>query len=230
MSNNIKQLIAQEAAAYLLHNAQNTIIGMGTGTTVNELIKALVPFNNQFKGAVSTSIATENLLRESGINVYSTEQVQSLDLYIDGADEITPYGNMIKGGGGALSREKIIASIAKQFICIADSSKQVNILGKFALPIEVIPVAYPIIYEYLKSIGANPILRKKDDKIFISENHAYIIDAHGLIIDNPLELESKLNNLAGVITNGIFAQNKADILITNKHEKQNEIIIIQSIR
>ncbi len=218
---NIKQQIAQTALNKLLEIVpQNAIIGMGTGTTVNELINLLKPHAAKFKGMLATSLNTQNLLQKNNINVIYTEDIQEIDIYIDGADEIDPHGNMIKGGGGALTQEKIIASMAKRFFCIADNSKKTAILGKFPLPVEVIPMAYPIVMKKIKSLYpyTNIKLRtnKIDSSIYLTDNTCHILDISGLSIDNPLALEKELNNIAGVVSNGIFAMQKASLLFTNK--------------
>jgi ribose 5-phosphate isomerase A len=218
---NIKKSIAKYAAKYLTENTEkNCIIGMGTGSTVNYLIDELgkIPSaSKHFKGMLSTSIATEQKLRDIGINILTPKDIQCIEIYIDGADEINSDGLMIKGGGGALTKEKIIASMAQQFICIADNSKIVDKLGKFPLPIELIPLSEPIIIQNILSIFNNAALsaRRRDS---ITENHGIIVDIHGLNLssEDAINLEAKLNQIPGVIANGLFTGNvKAKYLVTN---------------
>ncbi len=230
-TNDIKQKLAAYTAQELLKYLPDypCVIGMGTGSTVNYLIENIAKLNgykNYFKGMLVTSSATQKQLEKIGIPIYQTSDIQTLDIYIDGADEIDANGYMIKGGGGALTQEKIIASMAKQFLCIADSSKQVKQLGSFPLPIEVIPMSYSLVKYKLLSIYSNMYpnievkLRKNQhqidsDAIYITDNQAYILDIYGMHITQPLKLEQDLNQIPGIISNGIFAQKKANILFTN---------------
>jgi ribose 5-phosphate isomerase A len=170
---------------------------------------------------VSSSDKTSQLLQERGFKVFDANQVTSLPLYIDGADEIDPHGNMIKGGGGALTREKIVASLADQFICICDSTKLVNVLGVYPLPVEVIPMASGQIQRFLESIGGKVELRKTKTDLnqnFVTDNQAWILDVKGLVIDQPLALETQLNQLPGVICNGVFAVQSADTLLVTLND------------
>lgn len=222
-----KKAIAEAAAAYLIKHAKGQIIGMGTGSTVNYLIQVLAAYAHDFAGMVSSSEATSNLLKQHGFQVLSLDDVlttkKPLEFYIDGADEINTKGQMIKGGGGALTREKIVASIAKTFICIADASKKVNTLGAFALPIEVVPAALALVTYHLQEKFPNakilPRLEKNLEgnsaKLMLTDNQAYILDIHGLKLedDDVLALEIELKQAVGVIEVGIFAKNKANVLI-----------------
>jgi ribose 5-phosphate isomerase A len=226
---NIKQKIAKVALEKLLEILpQNAIIGMGTGSTVNELIYLLKPYADRFKGMLSSSYATYNLLKENNINVIHTDEIQEIDIYIDGADEIDAYGNMIKGGGGALTQEKIIASMAKQFFCIADNSKIVNILGKFPLPVEVIPSAYPLVIKKLNDLYPNISIKlrsnKLDNSIYLTDNACHILDISGLEINEPQKTEQQINEIVGVIENGVFSRQKARLLFTNNTDNNIEII------
>ncbi len=218
----LKQKIAADCVKYLNNIISDSIIlGIGTGSSVNEFIKQLSSIKHKITAAVTTSQSSEKLLREVGIKIYTVEQASKLELYIDGADEINTNGEMIKGGGGALTKEKIVASMAQKFICLADNSKQVQKLGKFPLPVEVIPISSSLIMAYFTQLDAKVFIRKKDNgEIYISENSAYIIDVHNLNIKNPLYMEQSINQIAGVITNGIFAQNKANMLISNDDKHQ----------
>lgn len=214
--NGQKHAIAQYACQYLLQHAKHSVIGMGTGSTINYLIDALAPYK-QFFTCIASSQATEQRLASHGIAIANTDML-SIDLYIDGADEIDPKGYMIKGGGGALTREKIIANMAKEFICLADASKMVQTLGAFAIPIEVLPMAVPLVINYLQKhyAQAKPILRKQQGKVFITDNHSYIVDVGGLSLttEQAMGFEEEMQALVGVITAGIFAKNKAQQLFT----------------
>jgi len=223
----LKQLVAKAAVQEILAILPpQSLIGMGTGSTVNYLIEALKAHASYFQGVVSSSDKTSQLLRESGFKVLDANQVNSLPLYIDGADEIDPHGNMIKGGGGALTREKVVASLADQFICICDATKLVNILGVFPLPVEVIPMASAQIQRFLESIGGKVELRKTKTDLnqnFVTDNQAWILDVKGLVIDQPLALETQLNQLPGVICNGVFAMQSADTLLVTLNDKVQAI-------
>ncbi|PVX32071.1 ribose-5-phosphate isomerase [Pasteurella langaaensis DSM 22999] len=208
----MKKLAAQEALKFV---QPDTIVGVGSGSTVNCFIEALGSMKNQIKGAVAASKASEELLRKQGIEVFSANDVSSLDIYVDGADEINPQKMMIKGGGAALTREKIVASLAKQFICIVDSSKQVDVLGStFPLPVEVIPMARSQVARKLVALGGSPEWREG----VVTDNGNVILDVHNFKIMNPIEMEKELNNVAGVVTNGIFALNLAHIVIVGTAE------------
>lgn len=208
----MKKLAAQEALKFV---KTDTIVGVGSGSTVNCFIEALGTLRDEIKGAVAASKASEELLRKQGIEVFSANDVSSLDIYVDGADEINPQKMMIKGGGAALTREKIVASLAKQFICIVDSSKLVDVLGStFPLPVEVIPMARSQVARKLVSLGGSPEWREG----VITDNGNVILDVHNFTIMNPIEMEKELNNVAGVVTNGIFALNAAHTVIVGTPE------------
>lgn len=204
----LKQAVARAAIEYV---PAGEIIGVGTGSTANFFIDELGKIKDRIKGAVASSEATAARLKSHGIQVLDLNDVESMSVYIDGADEITPQGAMIKGGGAALTREKIVASVARQFICIADGSKLVDVLGAFPLPIEVIPMAQAAVARKLKTLGGEPRLRMKDGKPLITDNGCMIIDLVGMKIANPAELEAQINNIVGVVTVGLFAQRGADV-------------------
>ena len=204
--NEKKKLVAQSALQYI---QDETIIGVGTGSTVNFFIEELKKSNLRLKGAVSSSEESTKRLKEINIDIYEANEVSKLDLYIDGADEINHNFEMIKGGGAALTREKIIAQISDKFICIADESKYVKTLGKFPLPIEVIPMARSQIGREIVKIGGDPVYRQN----CITDNGNIIIDVHNLMINEPKNLEEQLNNIPGIVTVGLFAKRKADILL-----------------
>ena len=186
------------------------IVGVGSGSTVNCFIEALGSMKDEIKGAVAASKNSEELLKKQGIEVFSANDVSSLDIYVDGADEINPQKMMIKGGGAALTREKIVASLAKNFICIVDSSKQVDVLGStFPLPVEVIPMARSQVARKLVALGGSPEWREE----VITDNGNVILDVYNFPIINPVQMEKELNNVAGVVTNGIFALNSANTAI-----------------
>jgi len=187
----------------------DSIVGVGTGSTVNHFIDALASIKGKIEGAVSSSEESSKRLKAHGIEVFDLNNVDVLDVYIDGADEITKYMSMIKGGGAALTREKIVAAVAKKFICIADSSKQVEVLGSFPLPVEVIPMARSYVARELVKLGGDPEYRTG----VITDNGNVIIDVHNLSIVDPQALEIAINGIVGVVTNGLFAQRSADILI-----------------
>lgn len=198
------------ANAALQYVQADTIVGVGSGSTVNCFIEALGTIKHKIKGAVAASKNSEALLRAQGIEVFSANDVSGLDIYVDGADEITPHKMMIKGGGAALTREKIVAALAKTFICIVDRSKQVDVLGStFPLPVEVIPMARSQVARKLVALGGSPEYREG----VVTDNGNIILDVHNFKILNPVEMEKELNNVAGVVTNGIFALRPADIVI-----------------
>jgi ribose 5-phosphate isomerase A len=211
----LKQAVARAAIEYV---PAGEIIGVGTGSTANFFIDELGKIKDRVKGAVASSEATADRLRSHGIPVLDLNDVDSMSIYIDGADEITASGAMIKGGGAALTREKIVASVAKQFICIADGSKLVDALGAFPLPIEVIPMAQAAVARQLKTIGGEPRLRVKDGKPVITDNGCMIIDLVGLRIADPRKLEAEINNIVGVVTVGLFAQRGADVALLGTAE------------
>lgn len=211
----LKQAVARAALDYV---AEGDIIGVGTGSTANFFIDELGTVPNRIKGAVASSEATAARLTSHGIRVFDLNQVERMSVYIDGADEINHRGAMIKGGGGALTREKIVASVADRFICIADASKLVEVLGKFPLPVEVIPMAVAAVGRRLTSLGATPALRMKDGKPYITDNGCHIIDASGLAIIDPVTLEVKINDIPGVVSVGLFARKGADICLLGTAE------------
>ena len=200
-----KRAVAQAALKY----AQEGVIGIGSGSTVNMFIDALATVKGRIDGAVAASEASAERLKKHGIRVYELNSVNELRTYVDGADEVTENLHMVKGGGGALTREKIIAAVAKQFICICDASKLVGVLGKFPLPIEVIPMARSYVGREMLRRGAHPVLREN----YKTDNGNLILDCHGLTLLDPPAMEAELNNIAGVVTNGIFARRPADLLL-----------------
>jgi len=187
----------------------DTIVGVGTGSTVNHFIDALATIKNKIEGAVSSSEESSKRLKAHGIGVFDLNNIDTLDVYVDGADEITKHMSMIKGGGAALTREKIVAAVAKKFICIADDSKQVEILGGFPLPVEVIPMARSYVARELVKLGGDPEYRQG----VVTDNGNVILDVYNLSIIDPIKLEADINAIVGVVTNGLFAQRGADILI-----------------
>jgi len=206
----MKQAVASAAIDYVV---PGEIIGVGTGSTANFFIDELGKIKDRIKGAVASSEATAQRLQSHGITVFDLNDIDSMSVYIDGADEITTTGAMIKGGGAALTREKIVASVAKQFVCIADASKLVNFLGNFPLPVEVIPMAQAVVARKLIALGGESRLRVKDGKPVVTDNGCYIIDVLGLQIENPAELEAHINDIVGVVTVGLFARRAADIAL-----------------
>lgn len=189
------------------------IVGVGTGSTANFFIDELAKIKHTIPGAVASSEATAARLRSHGIKVLDLNDVASMPVYIDGADEIDHSGAMIKGGGAALTREKIVASVAEKFVCIADGSKLVKVLGKFPLPIEVIPMAQSVVARQLSLLGGEPKLRMKEGKPLITDNGNVIIDVFGLEIIKPVELEALMNNIVGIVTVGLFAKQGADVCL-----------------
>jgi ribose 5-phosphate isomerase A len=204
----LKQAVARAAIDYV---PDGEIIGVGTGSTANFFIDELGKIKGRIKGAVASSDATAARLKSHGIAVLDLNDVDSMSVYIDGADEITPQGAMIKGGGAALTREKIVASVARKFICIADGSKLVDMLGAFPLPVEVIPMARAVVARELAKLGGEPRLRMKDGQPLMTDNSCMIIDLVGLKIARPAELEAQINNIVGVVSVGLFARRGADV-------------------
>ena len=202
----MKQAVAKAAIA---HVPDDCVVGVGTGSTANYFIAELGKIKNRIDAAVASSEATAKRLKDLGIRVLDLNSVDELPVYVDGADEVTRHLAMIKGGGGALTREKIVAAVARKFICIADASKLVDVLGKFPLPVEVIPMARSHVGRELRKLGGHPEWRQN----FITDNGNLIIDVHGLSIVNPVELEGTLNQITGVVTNGLFARRGADVLL-----------------
>ena len=202
----LKALVGQAALAYV---QPGTVVGVGTGSTVNHFIDALAGMKDRIRGAVSSSETSTARLAALGIPVADCNAVGEIAVYIDGADEIDPRGHMIKGGGGALTREKIVADMARQFVCIADESKLVTTLGRFALPVEVIPMASALVSRRLRAIGGRPVPRHG----FVSDNGGLILDVHGLEIVDPPALEAEISQWPGVVTVGIFARNRASVCL-----------------
>ena len=206
-------LKAQVAHAALAYVQPHSLIGVGTGSTVNFFIDALAQSAIPVQGAVSSSIASTQRMQALGIPVVDLTDVQSLSVYIDGADEIDGHGYMVKGGGAALTREKIVAAQAKQFVCIVDQSKRVDVMGAFPLPVEVIPMAVPQIIRNFSGLGGQAVLRMRDEKPLVTDNGQYILDVHGLKLTEPMALEARISQWPGVVTVGIFAFQKADICL-----------------
>ena len=206
---NEKKFAAIEAVKYI---EENTIVGVGTGSTVNCFIDALEPIKHLLEGAVSSSEASTERLKAMGITVFDLNTVDNIPVYVDGADESDAGLNLIKGGGGALTREKIITAVAEKFICIADHSKLVPIMGEFPLPIEVIPMARSYVARELVKLGGDPVYREN----FVTDNGNIILDVHNLSITDPKSLETSINQITGVVTNGLFAHRGADILLLGK--------------
>ena len=206
----LKAQVAQAALAYV---QPHSLIGVGTGSTVNFFIDALAQSAIPVQGAVSSSIASTQRMQALGIPVVDLTDVQSLSVYIDGADEIDSHGYMVKGGGAALTREKIVAAQAKQFVCIVDQSKRVDVMGAFPLPVEVIPMAAPQIIRDFSVLGGQAVLRMRDDKPLVTDNGQYILDVNGLKLTEPMALETQISQWPGVVTVGIFAFQKADICL-----------------
>tara|TARA_B100001769_G_scaffold262992_1_gene245863 strand:- start:1039 stop:1704 length:666 start_codon:yes stop_codon:yes gene_type:complete len=200
----LKQQVANAAINYV----KSGIIGVGTGSTANYFIDALAEIKHKIDGAVASSEATSDRLKSHGIEVFDLNDINGMDIYVDGADEITEHMHMLKGGGGALTREKIVAANAKEFICICDESKYVSVLGKFPLPVEVLPMAKSYVARELTKLGGQPELRD-----FTTDNGNIILDVHELKIIDPIEIETKINQIVGVVTNGLFAARPADILL-----------------
>jgi ribose 5-phosphate isomerase A len=202
----MKKAAAKAALEYV---ETGSIIGIGTGSTANHFIDLLAGIKGRIEGTVASSNASAERLKKHGIPVLDLNAAGDLSLYVDGADESTRHLHLIKGGGGALTREKIVAAASKKFVCIADESKLVDVLGKFPLPVEVIPMARSYVARQIVKLGGQPVLREG----FTTDNGNVILDVHNLKIMNPVELEAKLNNIVGVVTNGLFALRPADVLI-----------------
>ncbi|MEX8496641.1 MAG: ribose-5-phosphate isomerase RpiA [Leptothrix ochracea] len=202
----LKALVAKAAIDYV---GTGTIIGVGTGSTVNHFIDALALVKDRIAGTVSSSIQSTERLRAHGIPVLDANEVETLSVYIDGADEIDHRGHMIKGGGAALTREKIVADMAAQFVCIVDASKQVDVLGRFPLPVEVIPMARAQVARRLRQLGGEPTWREG----VVTDNGNLILDVRGLKITDPLSMEQEINQWPGVVTCGIFARHKAGVCL-----------------
>jgi ribose 5-phosphate isomerase A len=217
----LKQAVARAALEYVV---DGEIIGVGTGSTANFFIDELGKIKDRIKAAVASSEATAARLRSHGITVLDLNDVDSMTVYVDGADEVTAQGAMIKGGGAALTREKIVASVAKQFVCIADGSKLVDSLGKFPLPVEVIPMAAASVSRELAKLGGEPRLRVKDGQPVVTDNAAYILDVHGLSITDPVAMETAINQIAGVVTVGLFARAGANVCLLGTPEGVKKLV------
>ncbi len=205
----LKSAVAKTALEYIQPKLDNdSIIGIGTGSTANFFIDHLAEIKHQFNGAVASSEATAARLKSHGIPVYELGTIDEMEFYIDGADETNAHLQLIKGGGGALTREKIVAAVAKKFLCIVDASKKVDLLGAFPLPVEVIPMARSYVGRELVKLGGDPVYREG----FVTDNGNQILDVFNMKILNPKELEEKINNITGVVTNGLFAIRPADLL------------------
>ncbi|NLP64002.1 ribose-5-phosphate isomerase RpiA [Paraburkholderia sacchari] len=211
----LKKLVGQAAADYVnAHVPEGAVIGVGTGSTANCFIDALAASKGRYRGAVSSSVATTARLEAHGFKIYDLNEIESLPVYVDGADEIDASGAMIKGGGGALTREKIVASVSEVFVCIADASKRVGVLGQFPLPIEVVPMARTAIGRRVMALGGVPVLRvQKDGTPYITDNGNEILDVKGLSISDPRTLEAQVNAWPGVVTVGLFAARCADLCL-----------------
>ncbi len=203
------ELKQSAARAAISHIPDDAIVGVGTGSTVNFFIEELARIKGRIAGAVSSSEASTARLKAAGIPVFDLNSVNDLPVYVDGADEITPHFAMIKGGGGALTREKIVAAVARRFVCIADEKKLVHILGKFPLPLEVIPMARSYVAREVVRLGGQPVLREG----FTTDNGNLILDIHNLPIENPVDMETRLSEITGVVMCGLFARRPADILV-----------------
>ena len=212
----LKQQVAESAIEYV----KSGIIGVGTGSTANYFIDALAKIKHKIEGAVASSEATAERLKGHGIQVFDLNAIDGMDIYVDGADEITEHMHMLKGGGGALTREKIVAANAKDFICICDETKFVPVLGKFPLPVEVLPMARGHVARQLIKLGGQPKLRN-----FTTDNGNNILDVHGLKISDPIHMENEINQIVGVVTNGLFASRPANTLLLATHEGIKTITI-----
>jgi ribose 5-phosphate isomerase A len=206
----LKALVGQAALQYV---TPGDIVGVGTGSTVNKFIDALATMKDQIKGAVSSSVASTARLQALGIPVFEANEVAELSVYIDGADEIDAQGYMVKGGGAALTREKIVAAQSRRFVCIADESKMVKVLGAFPLPVEVIPMATARVARQFAAMGAKAQVRLKDGAPLVTDNGQHILDVTGLQIADPLAFESEVNQWPGVVTVGVFAHQKASVCL-----------------
>ena len=206
----LKTLVGQAALQYV---APGEIVGVGTGSTVNKFIEALASMKDRIRGAVSSSNASTERLQALGIQVFDANEVGELAVYIDGADEIDGRGFMIKGGGAALTREKIVAAQSRRFICIADESKLVDVLGRFPVPVEVIPMAVQRLVRQFAAMGATARVRHKDGRVLLTDNGQQILDVSGLRISDPLGFEGEVNQWPGVVTVGVFAHQKAAVCL-----------------
>jgi ribose 5-phosphate isomerase A len=207
------ELKAQVGRAALAYVVKGEIVGVGTGSTVNKFIDALATIKDEIKGAVSSSVASTERLRALGIAVFDSNEVEEIGVYIDGADEIDHHGFMVKGGGAALTREKIVAAQSRRFVCIADASKLVDTLGAFPLPVEVIPMAARRVMRQFEAMGGIAQVREKDGVALVTDNGQHIVDVTGLRISDPLAFESEVSQWPGVVTVGVFAHQKADVCL-----------------
>ena len=213
----MKKVAAQAALEYL---PDGGVIGVGTGSTVNHFIDLIAPLKHKFEGAVSSSEASTERMKAHGIHVFDLNAVGELEIYVDGADESNKFLHLIKGGGGALTREKIVAAASKKFVCIADESKLVDVLGDFALPVEVIPMARSYVAREIVKLGGTPVWREN----FVTDNGNVILDVQNMRIMEPVKLEKTLNDITGVVTNGLFAMRPADVLILGTPEGAKTIL------
>ncbi len=211
----LKALVGQAALQYVV---PGEIVGVGTGSTVNKFIDALATMKDQIQGAVSSSEASTVRLKALGIPVFDCNEVESLSVYIDGADEIDHQGHMVKGGGAALTREKIVAAQSKQFVCIADESKLVDALGAFPLPVEVIPMATARVMRQFAAMGGTAAVRQKDGQPLVTDNGQHIVDVKGLKITDPVAFETTVSQWPGVVTVGVFALQKAQVCLLGTSE------------
>ena len=206
MSQEKKQRVARAALEFI---EDDMVVGVGTGSTVNCFIDELARIRHRIDAAVASSVATEARLRQHNISIIDLNGVRELSVYVDGADEATRHLQLIKGGGGALTREKITAAVSNRFICIVDDTKMVDVLGSFPLPVEVIPMARSYVAREIVKLGGQPVLREN----FSTDNGNVILDVHNLSIVNPVEMEGRINEIVGVVTNGLFARRRADLLL-----------------
>ena len=210
-----EQLKQKAAIAAMEYIEEGMVIGVGSGSTIKYFIEALASFKHQIEGAVASSITTENLLRQANIPIVDLNTMHEIPLYVDGADSFNKLKQLVKGGGGALTREKIIAAASLQFLCIVDNSKKEDVLGRFPIPIEVIPMARSYVAREIIKIGGHPTYREH----FVTDNGNIILDVHGWQITEPISREEKLNNIAGVVTNGLFAKRGADKILIAHPDK-----------
>ncbi len=206
----LKALVGQAALAYVI---PGQVLGVGTGSTVNHFIDALATLKDRIPGVVSSSVASTQRLQALGIRVFEANEVGTLSVYIDGADEIDGQGHMIKGGGAALTREKIVAAQSERFVCIADASKRVQVLGRFPLPVEIIPMATQRLIRQFAALGGQATVRQQEGQPLVTDNGQHILDVRGLSIDQPLAFETEVSQWPGVITVGVFARQKAQVCL-----------------
>jgi ribose 5-phosphate isomerase A len=214
----MKKAVAKAALEYVV---PDTIIGIGTGSTANHFIDYLAGIKHKIAGTVASSEASAKRLRSHGIEVLDLNMVNDISVYVDGADETNRYGHLIKGGGGALTREKIVAAVARKFVCIVDSTKVVDVMGKFPLPVEVIPMARSYVARELVKLGGEPVYREG----FVTDNGNVILDVHGLAIMEPVKLEESINHITGVVTNGLFARRPADVVLVGSQDGVSKLAL-----